>query len=200
MGKWGKRRHRRRKQIEQVTQPVNTVMTQAPVANPFQSEDNPYGLNTMQDCLNLQSTIPEEFIAQYPYNRIDPANDSLDVAKANLSKAHETLTESERSISVAKRAIVVSVIIAIVTTIINVCLNLHIASDRTVVLDNDQNAVFVEGQNKTIEAIKAVGTQLDDSINVHVKNQLSVKDTISTVQVKKVRPAQSKSGNQKPQD
>lgn len=125
---------------------------------------------------------------------------SLDVAKANLSKAHETLTESERSISVAKRAIVVSVIIAIVTTIINVCLNLHIASDRTVVLDNDQNAVFVKGQNKTIEAIKTVGTQLDDSINVHVNNQLSVKDTISTVQVKKVRPAQSKSGNQKPQD
>ena len=86
MGKWGKRHHRRRKQIEQVTQPVNTVMAQAPAINPFQSEDNPYGLNSMQDCLNLQSTIPEDFIAKYPYNRIDPANDSLDVAKAKATK------------------------------------------------------------------------------------------------------------------
>lgn len=113
---------------------------------------------------------------------------SMDVAKANLSKANETLTESEKSISVAKRAIVVSVIIAILTTIINVWLNLYIASDNTVVLDGKQNAVFVERQNKTIEAIKTVSGQLDDSINVHVNNQLSIKDTISTIQVKKCSP------------
>ena len=82
-GKWG-RRHHHRKQIEQVSQPVNAVQT--PAQNPFQSEDNPYGLNTMQDCLNLQSTIPEDFIARYPYNRIDPENDSLTVAKAKVTK------------------------------------------------------------------------------------------------------------------
>ena len=82
-GKWG-RRHHRRKRIEQVSQPVNAVQT--PAQNPFQSEDNPYGLNTMQDCLNLQSTIPEDFIARYPYNRIDPENDSLTVAKAKVTK------------------------------------------------------------------------------------------------------------------
>ena len=82
-GKWG-RRHHHRKQIEQVVQPVNTVQT--PVQNQFQTEDNPYGLNTMQDCLNLQSTIPEDFIARYPYNRIDPENDSLTVAKAKATK------------------------------------------------------------------------------------------------------------------
>ena len=82
-GKWG-RRHHHRKRIEQVSQPVNAVQT--PVQNPFQTEDNPYGLNTMQDCLNLQSTIPEDFIARYPYNRIDPENDSLTVAKAKVTK------------------------------------------------------------------------------------------------------------------
>ena len=82
-GKWG-RRHHHRKRIEQVSQPVNAIQT--PVQNPFQTEDNPYGLNTMQDCLNLQSTIPEDFIARYPYNRIDPENDSLTVAKAKATK------------------------------------------------------------------------------------------------------------------
>ena len=125
--------------------------------------------------------------------------ESMNVANANLSEAHQTLIKSEKSIFiagksifVAKCAIVVSVIIAILTTIINVWLNLYIASDKTVILDDGQNAVFVEGQNKAIEAIKTVGNQLDDSINVHVNNQLSIKDTINTVQVKKMQPTQSK--------
>ena len=84
MGKWGRRHHHRHH--KQVIQPVNAAMVQAPVFNPFQTEDNPYGLNTMQDCLNLQSTIPEDFMAKYPYNRIDPDNDSLGVAKAKATK------------------------------------------------------------------------------------------------------------------
>ena len=104
MGKWGRGidfwLNRLRKSIgnraikirrsitgqKQPTQPVNAVMTQAPALNPFQTKDDPYDLNTMQDCLNLQSTIPEDFIAKYPYNRIDPEKDSMTVAKAKATK------------------------------------------------------------------------------------------------------------------
>ena len=78
---------------KQPTQPVNAVMTQAPALNPFQTKDDPHGLNTMQDCLNLQSTIPEDFIAKYPYNRIDPANDSMTVARAKASKLAQLYKE-----------------------------------------------------------------------------------------------------------
>ena len=87
-GRVDKRQSRNR--VEQVTQPVNAVMTSLPT-NPLQTENN--GFNTMQDCLNLQSTIPEDFIAKYPFNRIDPANDSMEVAQAKATKLSQLYNE-----------------------------------------------------------------------------------------------------------
>ena len=91
-------------EAKQATQPVNAVMRnnlpQAPSIDIAPTDDTT-NMSPMDKILDSIKDIPEDFIAKYPYNRIDPANDSLTVAKAKAD-ALRKLYDSQPAVGMGK--------------------------------------------------------------------------------------------------